>query len=318
MQKSERIAILIPCYNEALTIARVIKDFHQYVPEAKVFVYDNNSTDETVIVATQEGAVVRREPLQGKGNVVRRMFADIDADIYVLVDGDSTYDVKSVPLLIETLKREQLDMIVGTRKESELNCYRLGHRGGNKVLTKIVEIFFNRKLTDMLSGLRVFSKRYVKTFPAQSKGFEIETELTVYALSRRLPMKEVETDYFARPSGSVSKLSTYRDGIRILQTIILLIKEERPLLFFGIIATIFGILGFMAGIPVVIHFMQTGFVPRLPTAVLASSLLICALISALIGLVLDSLSSVKKEIARQHYLSFSEDFDFSCRHNNSK
>lgn len=304
MQKSERIAILIPCYNEALTIARVIKDFHQYVPEAKVFVYDNNSTDETVIVATQEGAVVRREPLQGKGNVVRRMFADIDADIYVLVDGDSTYDVKSVPLLIETLKREQLDMIVGTRKESELNCYRLGHRGGNKVLTKIVEIFFNRKLTDMLSGLRVFSKRYVKTFPAQSKGFEIETELTVYALSRRLPMKEVETDYFARPSGSVSKLSTYRDGIRILQTIILLIKEERPLLFFGIIATIFGILGFMAGIPVVIHFMQTGFVPRLPTAVLASSLLICALISVLIGLVLDSLSSVKKEIARQHYLSF--------------
>lgn len=304
MQKSERIAILIPCYNEALTIARVIKDFHQYVPEAKVFVYDNNSTDETAMVAIKEGAVVRHEPLQGKGNVVRRMFADIDADIYVLIDGDSTYDVKSVPLLIEILKREQLDMVVGTRKESDLNCYRSGHRGGNKVLTKIVEIFFNQKLTDMLSGLRVFSKRYVKTFPAQSKGFEIETELTVYALSRRLPMKEVETDYFARPSGSVSKLSTYRDGIRILQTIILLIKEERPLLFFGMIAGILGILGFVTGIPVVIHFVQTGLVPRLPTAVLASSLFICALISALIGLVLDSLSSVKKEIARQHYLAF--------------
>ena len=297
-----KVAILVPCYNEELTIAKVVEDCKKYVPDAEVYVCDNNSTDKTMEIAKKAGAKVMCEHRQGKGNVVRRMFADIDADVYVMIDGDATYDLQAVPDLIKTLQNEKLDMVVGARKETENACYRNGHRGGNRLLTKIVEIMFGYKLKDMLSGLRVFSKRFVKTFPADSKGFEIETELTIFALSRRLPIKEVETNYFSRPEGSFSKLSTYKDGIRILKTIMLLIKEECPMLFFGMIALFLFLLSLSLGIPVVVEFIDTGLVPRFPTAILASSLMICSFISFLMGVVLDSVARVKKEIWRVSYL----------------
>ena len=298
------ISILIPCYNEEKTIAKVVSDCKKYIPEANIYVYDNNSTDKTIQMAQKAGAIVHKETMQGKGNVVRRMFADIDADIYVMIDGDATYDVSSIPNLIKILKEENLDMVVGARKEAGENCYRIGHRFGNKVLTKLVEVFLQYKLQDMLSGLRVFSKRYVKTFPAESRGFEIETELTVYALSRRLPIKEVQTKYFSRPQGSYSKLSTYKDGSQILKTIALLIKEERPLLFFSIVAFIIFVIGLGLAVPIFIEFKNTGLVPRFPTAILASSLMVCSLISFFIGVVLDTVVAAKKEISRAIYLRY--------------
>lgn len=298
------IAILIPCYNEEQTIENVISDCKKYIPNAEIYVYDNNSKDNTIAVAKEAGAIVHHELRQGKGNVVRRMFADIDSDVYVMLDGDATYDVSSIPELIEILVKEKLDMVVGARCETKETCYRSGHRCGNKVLTKIVELFLSYKLKDMLSGLRVFSKRYVKTFPAQSCGFEIETELTIYALSRRLPIKEVDTKYFSRPEGSVSKLSTYKDGIRILRTIVLLVKEERPLLFFSLIALLLFLTGITIMFPVIGDYLKTGLVLRFPTAILASSLMICSLISFLVGLVLDSVARAKKEISRNNYLKY--------------
>ncbi|MBQ8751325.1 MAG: glycosyltransferase [Alphaproteobacteria bacterium] len=298
------IAVLIPCYNEEKTISQVIDDCKNYLPNANIYVYDNNSNDKTVEYAIKQGAIVRYENRQGKGNVVRRMFADIDADIYVMIDGDATYDVSSIPNLIKILEDENLDMVVGVRQEIEQSCYRVGHRSGNKVLTKIVEIFLNYKLKDMLSGLRVFSKRYVKTFPAESKGFEIETELTIYALSRRLPIKEVETKYFSRPEGSFSKLSTYKDGGRILKTIALLIKEERPLLFFSLVAFVIFVVGLSISVPIFIEFKQTGLVPRFPTAILASGLMVCSFVSFFIGIVLDTVVKAKKEISRINYLKY--------------
>ena len=297
-----KVAILVPCYNEELTIAKVVKDCKKYLPEADVYVCDNNSTDKTIEVAKKAGATVMCENRQGKGNAVRRMFADIDADVYVMVDGDATYDIKAVPNLIKKMQDENLDMVVGARQETEGACYRSGHRSGNKLLTKIVEIMFGYKLQDMLSGLRIFSKRFVKTFPADSKGFEIETELTIFSLSRRLPIKEIGTKYFSRPEGSFSKLSTYKDGIRILKTIVFLIKEECPMLFFGAVALFLFLLSLILGVPVVVEFLNTGLVPRFPTAVLASSLMICSFISFLMGVVLDSVARVKKEIWRVSYL----------------
>lgn len=299
-----KVAVLIPCYNEELTIAKVVKDCKKYLPKAEIFVCDNNSTDKTAEKAKKAGAKVMFEGRQGKGNAVRRMFADIDADVYVMIDGDGTYDIKAIPNLIKILQDEKSDMVVGVRKETEDACYRSGHRGGNKVLTKIVELILGYKLRDMLSGLRVFSKRFVKTFPAESKGFEIETELTIFALSRRLPIKEVDTDYFSRPEGSFSKLSTYKDGIRILKTIVFLIKEECPMMFFGMISLFLFLIGLGLGIPVVIEYLNTGLVPRFPTAILASSLMICSFISFLMGVVLDSVAKVKKEISRANYLKY--------------
>lgn len=299
-----KVAVLIPCYNEELTIAQVVTDTKKYLPTADIYVYDNNSTDETIKIAKASGAIVRKETRQGKGNVVRRMFSDIDADIYVMVDGDATYDMSAVPSMIADLQNEKLDMVVGARCETQNSCYRNGHRSGNKILTKIVECFLGYKLKDMLSGLRVFSKRYVKTFPAHSRRFEIETELTIYALSRRLPIKEVDTKYFSRPEGSVSKLSTYKDGIRILRTIVILIKEERPMMFFSIIALILFLVGIIIMLPVIGDYLQTGLVLRFPTAILASSLMICSLVSFLIGLVLDSVANTKKEISREIYLQY--------------
>lgn len=299
-----KVAVLIPCYNEELTIAKVVKDCKKYLSEAEIFVCDNNSTDKTAEKAKKAGAKVMFEGRQGKGNAVRRMFADIDADVYVMIDGDGTYDIKAIPNLIKILQDEKSDMVVGVRKETEDACYRSGHRGGNKVLTKIVELILGYKLRDMLSGLRVFSKRFVKTFPAESKGFEIETELTIFALSRRLPIKEVDTDYFSRPEGSFSKLSTYKDGIRILKTIVFLIKEECPMMFFGMISLFLFLIGLGLGIPVVIEYLNTGLVPRFPTAILASSLMICSFISFLMGVVLESVAKVKKEISRANYLKY--------------
>ena len=301
---TDKIAVLLPCYNEEISIGKVIKDFKKYLPEAEIYVYDNNSKDKTAEIALKTGAIVRSEPLQGKGNVVRRMFADVDADIYVMSDGDETYDISRVRELIDVLKTEKLDMVVGARKEKEQECYRLGHRFGNVLLTNLVQTFFHHKLKDMLSGYRVFSKRFVKTFPAQSLGFEIETELTVYALSSRLPIKEIDTDYFARPAASFSKLSTYKDGIRILKTIITLVKEERPLLFFSLIALFFFALAIALAIPIVVEYMMSGLVPRLPTAVLITGISVCSVVCMLVGFVLDSIASAKKEARRQAYLRF--------------
>ena len=300
----EKIAVLLPCYNEAKAIKKVVKDFKKYLPEADVYVYDNNSTDNTAEIARKAGAIVRQEPFQGKGNVVRRMFADIDADIYVMSDGDETYDIKRTPDLIKTLKDGQYDMVVGARKEVDLACYRVGHRWGNVLLTRLVQTFFRHKLEDMLSGFRVFSKRYVKTFPAQSAGFEIETELTVYALSSRMRIKEVDTDYFPRPVGSFSKLSTYRDGIRILKTIVMLVKEERPLLFFSLISLALFLLGVVLSIPLLVEYAHSGLVPRFPTAVLITGIMICAFIFLLVGFVLDSVSNSRHETRRQAYLKY--------------
>lgn len=302
--KNKKVAVIIPCYNEEIAIAKVVADFKKYLPEAVVYVYDNNSTDKTAEKARKAGAIVRVEPYQGKGNVVRRMFADIDADIYVMSDGDETYDIKRTPDLIKKLVDENLDMVVGARKEVDMAAYRVGHRTGNIILTKLVQKFFKHDLMDMLSGFRVFSKRFVKTFPAQSSGFEIETELTVHSLSSRIPMAEVETDYFARPIGSESKLATYKDGIRILLMIVNLVKDERPLLFFSSFAAFFFLLSLLFGIPVVEDFFQTHLVLRFPSAFLAMGLMLMSVISLLVGLILDSVSKSRKEVRRMAYLNY--------------
>lgn len=297
-----KIAVLIPCYNEEKSIAKVIADVKKYLPSAEVYVYDNNSTDRTAEIAKKSGAVVKYENHQGKGNVVRRMFSDIDADVYVMTDGDETYDLSRCQDLINYLQDNNLDMVVGARKEVENDAYRIGHRSGNFILTKLVQIFFSQKLKDMLSGFRVFSREYVKTFPAQSTGFEIETELTVYTLSSRLPMAEIETDYFSRPSGSYSKLSTYKDGLKILKTIFTLVKEERPLLFFSLIALFAFIFATTFFIPIVLEYYQSRQVPHFPTLIVIIGIYMGSLISFLIGIVLDSIANAKRENRRQHYL----------------
>lgn len=301
---AQKTAVIIPCYNEGKAIAKVVNDFKKVLPEAEIYVYDNNSDDDTAAQARRAGAIVRREPRQGKGNVVRRMFADIEADIYVMSDGDETYDIKKTPLLVKELRENNLDMVIGSRKEVDLAAYRVGHRSGNLVLTKLVQHFFAYRLEDMLSGFRVFSKRFVKTFPAQSPGFEIETELTIFALSSKMPIKEVETDYFARPAGSFSKLSTVKDGLRILRTIVMLIKEERPLLFFSMLAAVFALLTLICGVPLIELYLETGLVPRLPTAVLTAALMVCSVVSMLVGFVLDSVANSRKEARRQAYLRY--------------
>ena len=301
---AQKTAVIIPCYNEGKAIAKVVKDFKKVLPEAEIYVYDNNSDEDTAAQARRAGAIVRREPRQGKGNVVRRMFADIEADIYVMSDGDETYDIKKTPLLVKELRENNLDMVIGSRKEVDLAAYRVGHRSGNLILTKLVQHFFAYRLEDMLSGFRVFSKRFVKTFPAQSPGFEIETELTIFALSSKMPIKEVETDYFARPAGSFSKLSTVKDGLRILRTIVMLIKEERPLLFFSMLAAVFALLTLICGVPLIELYLETGLVPRLPTAVLTAALMVCSVVSMLVGFVLDSVANSRKEARRQAYLRY--------------
>jgi glycosyltransferase involved in cell wall biosynthesis len=297
-----RIAVLIPCYNEAVAIGRVIAEFRSALPQAILFVYDNNSTDGTAEVARKAGAVVRREPLQGKGNVVRRMFADVEADVYVLVDGDGTYDASAAPALIERLLHDELDMVTGVRLADSASAYRLGHQFGNRALTGVVANIFGDRCADMLSGYRAFSRRFVKSFPALAAGFEIETELTVHALELRMPIADVTTRYGSREVGSTSKLNTVRDGLQIGATIVRIVKEERPLQFFTLVALLFFLASLMLGYPVLLTYFETGQVPRLPSAVLAMGLMIIAFLSFTAGIVLDSITNGRRELRRLRYL----------------
>jgi glycosyltransferase involved in cell wall biosynthesis len=297
------IAVLIPCYNEATAIGQVIADFRAALPNAAIYVYDNNSNDGTAEVAAAAGAVVHREFAQGKGNVVRRMFADIDADIYVLVDGDATYDAPSARSMVARLIEERLDMVVGARVDRDEAAYRSGHRLGNRLLTGFVAVVFGDKFRDMLSGYRVFSRRFVKTFPVLSGGFEIETELTIHALELGLPTAEIRTPYYARPAGSVSKLNTWRDGFRILWTILKLYRSERPLPFFSALGVALAAISVGLSIPIFITFMREGVVPRLPTAVLATGLMLLAFLSIASGLVLDTVTRGRREHKLLAYLA---------------
>jgi glycosyltransferase involved in cell wall biosynthesis len=298
-----RVAVLIPCYNEAEAIGAVVRDFTAALPTATIHVYDNNSTDDTIAQATAAGAVVRSEAFQGKGNVVRRMFADIEAEVYVLVDGDGTYDAGSATAMVECLLRTSLDMVNGARAAVTDRSFRTGHRFGNRLLTGAVAMIFGDRLKDMLSGYRVMSRRFVKSFPALATGFEIETELTVHALELRLPLAEMQTPYRDRPTGSTSKLRTFSDGFRILRTILLLIKEERPLQFFWSASLVLVLASLILGWPLLTEYLETGLVPRLPTGVLATGMMILAFVSFIAGLILDTVTLGRREMKRLHYLS---------------
>jgi glycosyltransferase involved in cell wall biosynthesis len=300
---SMRIVVLVPCFNEEAAVATVVADFARVLPSARIYVYDNNSRDRTVEVARAAGAEVRSERRQGKGNVVRRMFADIDADIYVLVDGDATYDAPSAPRMIEKLVSEHLDMVVGQRIDQVQAAYRPGHRTGNWMLTSFLSSVFGQAFNDILSGYRVFSRRFVKSFPVLSDGFEIETEFTVHALELMLPVAEIETPYYARPEGSFSKLNTWRDGFRILNTILKLYRTEKPLRFFGSLGVAFALVSIGLAIPIVITYLEQGIVPRLPTAVLSTGLMIVAMLSLSSGLVLDTVTRGRREMKLLAYLS---------------
>ena len=299
-----RIAVLIPCYNEEATIAKVVRDFRDNLPGAAITVYDNNSSDATAERAREAGAVVRFEARQGKGNVVRRMFADIEADIYVLVDGDDTYDASVAPKLIGKLIDEGLDIVSGQREATDASAYRRGHVLGNRLLTGLTGLMFGVRVGDMLTGYRIMSRRFVKSFPCAAAGFGIETEVTVHAVRMKVPMAEVPTRYKERPEGSASKLSTYRDGFRILLTIVGLMRRERPLIFFGAIFAFFALLALAIGIPVVIEYLQPGLVPRLPTAVLVTGMMMLAFLSLFTGLILDTVTRGRWEIKRLRYLAF--------------
>src|ERR1700761_3925193 len=300
---SMRIAVLVPCFNEEAAVATVVADFARALPSAKTYVYDNNSKDRTAEVARAAGAEVRKERRQGKGHVVRRMFADVDADVYVLVDGDATYDAPSAPGMVERLVNDHLDMVVGLRVDQEQAACRRGHRTGNWLLTSFLSTVFGQAFRDILSGYRVFSRRFVKSFPVLSDGFEIETELTVHALELAMPVAEVETPYYARPEGSESKLNTWRDGFRILGTILRLYRSEKPLRFFTIIGVFLALVAIGLAIPVVVTYLEEGLVPRLPTAVLSTGLMIVAVLSVSSGLVLDTVTRGRREMKLLAYLA---------------
>jgi len=303
-QRQPQIAVILPCYNEEAAIAGTVSAFRTALPNATIYVYDNNSSDGTVAVARAAGAVVRTERMQGKGNVVRRMFADIEADVYVMADGDATYDASAAPRMVEELWTQQLDMVVGARQSEVQAAYRRGHRLGNAMLTGMLAQLFGRSFSDILSGYRVFSRRFVKSFPVLSAGFEIETEISVHALELRMPVSEVMTVYGARPEGSVSKLSTYRDGWRILMTITTLFRFERPMLFFGAVGGLLLLLALILAIPLFITYGQTGLVPRFPTALLTMGLTILAVLSGFCGLILDTVVRGRREVRRLAYLGF--------------
>jgi glycosyltransferase involved in cell wall biosynthesis len=298
-----RIAVLVPCYNEEAAVATVVADFRKALPAATIYVYDNNSKDRTIAVARAAGAEVRSETHQGKGHVVRRMFADIDADVYVLVDGDATYDAPSAPVMIEKLLSEHLDMVVGLRVDQSVAAYRPGHRTGNWMLTAFLASVFGEAFKDILSGYRVFSRRFVKSFPVLSDGFEIETELSVHALELALPIAEIATPYYARPEGSFSKLNTWRDGFRILGTILRLYRTEKPLRFFTAIGVFLMLVSIGFAVPIVVTYLEEGVVPRLPTAVLSTGLMIVAVLSISSGLVLDTVTRGRREMKLLAYLS---------------
>jgi glycosyltransferase involved in cell wall biosynthesis len=302
--KPPRIAVILPCYNEDAAIGKTVRDFRAALPDAKVYVYDNNSKDRTAEVAREAGAIVRNEPRQGKGNVMRRMFADVEADIYVLADGDDTYDASVAPDLIRKLVSEELDLVTGRRIHTAADAYRAGHVLGNKMLTGLTALMFGIELKDMLSGYRIMSRRFVKSFPFTAEGFGIETELTVHAVRLLMPMAEVDTSYKERPPGSVSKLSTYRDGFKILFTIAHLIREERPLFFFSTIAALLVAVASVLAYPLLIEFLHTHLVPRLPTALLATALVIIAFLAVMSGFILDTVTRGRWEAKRMAYLSF--------------
>ena len=302
-QPRHRIAVLLPCYNEAATIAQVVSDFRAALPQATIYVGDNNSTDDSIALARAAGAVVISESQKGKGNVVRRLFADVEADIYIMADADATYDAAIAPQLVATLLEHRLDLVNARRVTDAQAAYRPGHRFGNLLLSRTVAGIFGDRIEDMLSGYKAFSKRFVKSFPALTTGFEIETEILVHALELRMPLREVETRYSERPPGSFSKLSTYKDGALILLTITKLLRAERPLLFFSAIFAVLAAAALGVGIPVVLEFLETGLVPRLPTAVLATGLSVLAFMSLMCGVILDLLTHARREIKRLHYLA---------------
>lgn len=298
------VAVLLPCYNEEAAIGATVAAFQRHLPHARVYVYDNNSKDRTVEAAHAAGAIVRSETMQGKGNVVRRMFSDIDADVYLLCDGDLTYDAAAAPRLIATLLEGHYDMVSARRVDSGADTYRPGHRFGNLLLTGLVAAFFGERTKDMLTGYRAFSNRFVKSFPALSRGFEIETELTVHALELRMPIVDVETAYVARPEGSASKLNTIRDGVRILKTILILVKEERPFEFFSAASACLAVAALAMFAPVLVEFVETGLVPRLPTAVFAAAIMIVSLLALVCGLILETVTLGRREMKRLSYLNF--------------
>jgi glycosyltransferase involved in cell wall biosynthesis len=304
-QQLPRIAVLLPCYNEEAAVAATIAGFRAALPQATIYVYDNNSSDRTREVAAKAGAVVRTERQQGKGHVVRRMFADVDADVYLMADGDLTYDPKSAPAMVDLLLAEQLDMVVGTRRHEEKDAYRRGHALGNRAFTGLLSGLFGRSFSDIFSGYRVFSRRFVKSFPVLSSGFEIETEISVHALELRMPVGEVETAYAARPEGSASKLSTYGDGWRILKTIVTLYRVERPVLFYGAIGALLLALAIVLVVPLVMTYLATGLVPRFPTAILVTGMTIVAVLCFFTGLILDTVTRGRREVRRLAYLSHS-------------
>jgi glycosyltransferase involved in cell wall biosynthesis len=303
MTANPRIAVLLPCYNEEAAIAKTVSGFQAALPGATVYVYDNNSRDGTIAAARAAGAVVRSERTQGKGNVVRRMFADVEADIYVMADGDATYDATAAPAMVARLLDERLDMVVGTRVHEAAEAYRRGHVLGNRVMTGFLAGLFGRSFTDIFSGYRVFSRRFVKSFPVLSSGFEIETEISVHALELKMPVGETETAYFARLEGSESKLNTYRDGLRILRTIVTLYRIEQPLRFFGYAAAAFALVGVLLAIPLMLTFLHTGKVPRFPTAILSTGMMILAFLNLFTGLILDTVVRGRREMRRLAYLA---------------
>lgn len=303
MEDTARIAVIVPCYNEAVAIARVVKGFAQALPGARIHVFDNRSTDATVAEARAAGAIVHTVSARGKGNVIRRMFADVDADIYVMADGDDTYEAEAAAGMVRMLKDEGLDMVVGTRVGESAGAYRPGHRLGNHLLTRCVALLFGDTFTDMLSGYRVFSRRYVKSFPASATGFETETELAVHALQLRMPVAEVATRYRERPEGSVSKLNTWRDGLKVLFTIVRLLKSERPLLFFSGAFALCCAAAVWLAIPLFREYLQTGLVPRIPTAVLCTGLVLFGVVLLACGLVLDTVTRGRIEAKRFAYLA---------------
>ena len=298
------IAVLIPCYNEAETITNVVRSFKKYLPNAIVYVYDNCSEDETAKRAKEAGAIVTIAKDRGKGNVVRRMFADVDADIYIMVDGDSTYSAYDAPKMVEIIKNSSADMVVAARKERSESAYREGHKFGNKLFNFILKVLFNSTFSDIFSGYRAFSKRFVKTFPVMTNGFDIEAELSIHALTLSIPFAEIESAYFERPANSQSKLNTFKDGAKILFNIINLLKETRPLFFFGMISLLMCLLSVGIAYPIIGTFIETGLVPRLPTAVLSMGIMLISFLSLTCGLILDSISQGRMETKKLHYLSF--------------